>query len=169
MSTPMSALVLPPLTAVLTNLLNILNKGQAHALANKWEDSSLTAYRLHPDMFPLSRQVGIVCDICKLAVARLAGVEAPKHEDNQVSFAELIARVEEVLAFVSSIVPSALDGTEQKDIAISIRGNPVGFKGLPYLQTFVLPNIYFHSATAYNILRHNGVPVGKMDFLGKIF
>jgi len=117
-------------------------------------------------MFPLSRQVQIACDSAKGAVARLSGVEAPKHEDSEQTFEELQARIRKTLDFIASVKPAQIDGSEEKEIVLKLRGKDVSFKGAQYLQGFAFGNFYFHVTTAYNILRHNGVELGKSDFLG---
>ena len=150
----------------LTNLSAILDKAAADAEARKIDPAVLINSRLAPDMFPLARQIMIAADFAKGPVARLAGVEVPKYEDNETTIAEFKARIDKTIAFVKSFTPSQVDGSEEKDISISIAGNPVTFKGLPYLVDFALPNFYFHLACAYAILRHNGVPIGKRDFIG---
>jgi hypothetical protein len=157
----------PLLTHMLGNLAVILEKGAAHAEAKKIEPSVLVNARLFPDMFTLARQVQIAADIAKGGVARLAGQDVPKYEDNEVTFPELIARINKTVAFIKTFTPAQIDGSEERPITIPMRSGPLEFKGLPYLLHFVYPNFYFHIATAYDILRHNGVEVGKMDFLGK--
>jgi hypothetical protein len=126
----------------------------------------LLAARLYPDMFALTRQVQIACDTAKGAVARLAAVEVPKHEDTETTFAELQQRIARVVAFIESVAPAQIDGSEDRKITLTLRGQETVFTGLQYLMGFVLPNFYFHAATAYGILRHNGVELGKRDFLG---
>ena len=117
-------------------------------------------------MFPFARQVQICCDTAKGAVARLAGVEIPKHEDTEKTFEELRARIAKTLEFIATLKAPQIDGSEEKKIVLKLRGNDVEFKGAQYLLGFAWPNFYFHMSTAYNILRHNGVEVGKADFLG---
>ena len=152
----------------LENLSAILKKGEADAEARKIDPSVFINARLAPDMFALSRQVQIACDIVKGGAARLAGVEVPSFEDTEASFPELQARIEKTAAFLKTIKAAQVDGSEEKDIVLKVGGNEMHFQGLPYLQHFVLPNLYFHSMATYAILRHNGVNVGKMDFLGNI-
>jgi hypothetical protein len=152
----------------LGNLSAILGKAAAHAEANKIDPAVLLATRLYPDMFPLSRQIQIATDMAKGAVARLAGVERPVHEDNEMSFAEMQARIEKTLEFIRSIKPEQIDGSEERTITLTLRGKDVQFAGQPYLLHFVLPNLFFHTATAYAILRHCGVALGKPDFIGGI-
>jgi hypothetical protein len=150
----------------LRNLSAILDKAQAHADAKKIEPLVFTQSRLAPDMFPLSRQVQIACDSAKGAVARLAGTEIPKHEDTEQTFAELKARIAKTVAFVESLKPAQLDGSEDREVVLKLRGQDVKFSGLQYLLGFAYPNFYFHVTTAYNILRHNGVEIGKRDYIG---
>jgi hypothetical protein len=153
---------------MLQNLSNVLDKGIAFAQAKKFDPNVLVNSRLAPDMFPLSRQVQIACDSAKNGIARLAGIEAPKHEDNEQTMEELKARVAKSLDFVKSVPAAKLEGAEERDIKVSIPNRTLEFKGLTYLQSWVLPNLYFHITTAYAILRHNGVDLGKPDFLGPV-
>ncbi|CAB3758573.1 DUF1993 domain-containing protein [Paraburkholderia solisilvae] len=157
----------PVLIRGLTNLQAILGKGQAHAAEKQLEPSVLPNARLFPDMLPLARQVHIVTDNAKGCAARLAGVEAPRYDDVEVSFDELTTRIEKTIAYLKGFKPEQIDGSEARHISLKMRSGPVEFSGLDYLLGFVLPNFYFHITTAYNILRHNGIEVGKMDFLGK--
>jgi hypothetical protein len=152
--------------AMLRNLSGLLDKAEAHCAARKIDPAALTAFRLYPDMFPLTRQVQIACDTAKGAVARLAGVEVPKHEDTEQSFAELKARIAKTLQFVDGFKPAQLEGSDEREVTIRQRGQDVRMTGLDYLLAVAQPNFYFHVATAYNILRHNGVELGKKDFLG---
>jgi hypothetical protein len=155
-----------PFKRTLTNLKSILNKGVEHAGNRKIEHSVLLNARLFPDMFPLIRQVQIATDMSKGAMARLAGLEIPQYEDNETTFEELQARIDKTIAFIDSIQAQQFEGAENKDITISVRKVDVHFKGQAYLLSWVLPNVYFHVTTAYNILRHNGVELGKADYLG---
>jgi hypothetical protein len=156
----------PRFANTLRNLSAILDKAQAHAEAKKIEPVVFTQSRLAPDMFPLSRQVQIACDSAKGAIARLAGVEIPKHEDTEQTFAELKARIAKTLDFVESLKPAQIDGSEDREVVLKLRGQDVKFNGLQYLLGFAYPNFYFHVTTAYNILRHNGVEIGKRDYVG---
>lgn len=158
----------PAFLQQLRALCGVLQKAAAHASARKIDPGVLLNARLFPDMLPLTRQVQIACDFAKGASARLAGVEPPAYEDNEKSFEELQARIEKTMAFVKTLKPGQIDGSEDRDIAVKIAGKPVTFKGQPYLVNFVLPNFYFHAATAYGILRHNGVELGKRDFIGAV-
>jgi hypothetical protein len=157
----------PRFASILGNLSAILDKAQAHCDARKIDPLVLTGDRLYPDMFPFSRQVQIACDTAKGAVARLAGVEVPKHEDTERTFAELKARIAKTLDFIASIKPERIDGSEDKEIVLAMRSGERRFTGIQYLLGHALPNFYFHVTTAYNILRHNGVEIGKQDYLGK--
>jgi len=156
----------PRFANTLKNLSAILDKAQAHAEAKKIDPGALTTDRLYPDMFPTARQVQVACDAAKGAVARLAGVEIPKHEDTEQTFAELKARIAKTIDFINTIKPAQVDGTEDKEIMLKLGGREVQFKGMQYLLGHALPNFYFHVTTAYNILRHNGVEIGKRDYIG---
>lgn len=156
----------PRFVHVLNNLSAMLDKAQAHAEAKKIDPAALTTFRLFPDMFPLSRQVQVACDLSKGAMARLAGVENPKHEDTEQTFAELKARIAKTIAFINSIKREQIDGTEDKDIVVKLGKQEHQFKGMQDPLNFTYPNFYFHATTAYNILRHNGVELGKKDFVG---
>jgi hypothetical protein len=162
----MSQASAPRFAHMLKNLSAIMAKAQAHCEARKIDPLVLTQARLYPDMFPFARQVQICCDTAKGAVARLAGVEIPKHEDTEKSFEELQARIQKTLDFMKTVEAGQIDGSEDKEIVLKLRGQDVSFKGAQYLLAFAYPNFYFHAATAYDILRHNGVEVGKTDFLG---
>ena len=156
----------PRFAHTLKALSAVLAKADAHCAARKIDPLVLTAARLYPDMFPLSRQVQIACDSAKGAVARLAGVEVPKHEDTEKTFEELRARIDKTLAFIATVKPAQVDGSEAREVVLKLRGNDVTFSSLQYLLGFAWPNFYFHATTAYAILRHNGVELGKTDFLG---
>jgi len=168
MSISMYLASIPPILRALTNLRAILEKAAAHAEARKIEPSVLINARLYPDMFPLSRQVQIATDNAKGAASRLAGTEPPKYEDNESTFPELVARIDKTVALLETFKPGQIDGSEDKTITLPMHDRTLTFKGMPYLLDYVLPNIYFHVTTAYDILRHNGVEIGKKDFLGKI-
>lgn len=168
MSNFMYAVTVPPIARSLTNLRAILEKAAAHAEAKKIDPSVLINARLYPDMFPLSRQVQIASDTAKGAVSRLAGLEPPKYEDNESTFPELLARLDKTIALLESFKPEQIDGSEGKTINLPMHEKTLTFDGLHYLLDFVLPNVYFHVTTAYAILRHNGVEIGKKDFLGDI-
>ena len=156
----------PRFVNMLTNLAAVLDKAAAHCEAKKIDPTVLLASRLYPDMFPLSRQVQIACDNAKGAVARLAGVEVPKHEDTEKTFDELKARIAKTIAFVNTVPAAQVDGSEDRDIHLKLGPREVDWKGMQYLLGFALPNFYFHVVTAYGILRHNGVEVAKRDYIG---
>ena len=156
----------PRFANTLNNLSAILDKAQAHAEAKKIDPAVLLASRLYPDMFPLVRQIQIASDSAKGPVARLAGVEVPKYEDTEETIPELKARIARTIDFVSSFKAAQIDGTEDKDIHLKLGSREVDWKGMQYLLGFALPNFYFHVVTAYDILRHNGVEIGKRDYIG---
>lgn len=156
----------PVFVQFLTSLSAILDKAAAHGAAKKIEPAVFTGGRLCADMFPLTRQVQIATDMAKGAVARLAGVEVPSYADNETTFEELQARVQKTLDFIQSLKAEAIDGSDDKDITLKVGPNELHFKGEVYLTTFALPNFFFHVTTAYGILRHMGVEIGKRDFLG---
>ena len=149
----------------LKGLLKALAKAEAYVEQRKIDPAALLQARLYPDMFPLLRQVQIATDFAKGGVARLAGVEPPPYDDVETSFAELAARVERALAFVTTFEASQIDGSEDRDITLTRRGETSIVKGQPYLLLQAMPNFYFHLTTAYAILRHNGVELGKKDYL----
>lgn len=157
----------PVLIRALNNLAGILEKAAAHAAAKKIDPAVLIDSRLFPDMFALGRQVQIASDNAKGCAARLAGVEPPTYEDNEATFPELIGRVDRTVAYLNTFQPEQIDGSEERTITLKLRGHAVTFQGLPYLLGFLLPNFFFHVTTAYNILRHSGVELGKPDFIGK--
>jgi len=150
----------------LNNLSNILNKAVAHCEAKKIDQAALITFRLFPDMLPLSRQVQIACDSVKAGAARLAEVEIPSHEDTETTFTELQERITKTIAFLQTIKAEQIDSKEELKISYTQRSRESNFIGQPYLLHYVLPNLYFHITTAYAILRHNGVEVGKKDYLG---
>ena len=158
----------PVFLKTLDNLAAILDKGAAFAAARKVEPSVLLAYRLAPDMLNLTRQVQIAADHAKRAVARLAVIEAPVYEDNEASFAELKARIDKTIAFINTLKPGQIDGSEDRDITLKVGGSDKTLKGQTYLLHNALPNFFFHTTTAYAILRHCGVDIGKKDFIGQI-
>jgi len=157
----------PVFVRMLGNLSTWLDKAAAHAEARKFEPTVLLNARLYPDMLPLSAQVQIACDSAKGCVARLAGVEIPKHEDTEKTLAELKARIAKTLDFIKSVPAAQIDGTEARVITIPRRTKePLLLSGEVFLKHYALANLYFHVTTAYAILRHNGVEVGKGDYLG---
>ena len=157
---------IPVFVRVLRNMSDVLAKGAADAANRKIDESVFVNARLAPDMFALARQVQIATDIVKGGAARLAGAEVPRWEDNEATFAELQARIAKAIVFAQGFGAARIDGSEERDITFRLAGRDAHFKGLRYLLDFVLPNLYFHATTTYAILRHNGVEVGKMDFLG---
>lgn len=167
-SVSMYVVSIPPITRSLSNLRSILEKAVVYAETKKINPSVLVNARLYPDMYPLSRQVQIATDVAKGGATRLAGLEPPKFEDNESTFAELIARIDKTLALLESLKPEQIDGSENRTIILPMHDKTLNFKGLPYLLEFVLPNVYFHVTTVYAILRHNGMEIGKKDFLGDI-
>ena len=166
MAMTMYAASIPVFQNTLGNLVHILDKGEASAQARKFDPSVLAGSRLAPDMLPFTRQILIACDAAKNGVARIAGVEAPKFEDNEQTFAELKARIRNTLDFLATVPAAKMDGTEDKEITFPVgRENTKTMKAQAYLTTWVLPNFFFHVTTAYAILRHNGVDLGKADYL----
>jgi uncharacterized protein len=156
----------PVFTRMLTNLGNLLDKGAKHAEAKKIEPGVLITARLYPDMFPLARQVQIASDHAKGCTARLAGQEPPAYEDKEASFLQLLDRVNRTIEFIGGFTPEQIDASEEREIVLQMRAGPLKLKGQQYLLNVAMPNFYFHVSTAYGILRHNGVEVGKRDFLG---
>ena len=156
----------PRFVNILGNLSSILDKTQAHIDAKKIEPAVLPSYRLFPDMLPMTKQVQIACDAAKGVVARLAGVEIPAFEDNETTIADLKARVAKTVAFIQSVPQAQIDGTEEKEIVIKRGEKETRYNGMQFLLGHAVPNFYFHVATTYNILRHNGVEIGKRDYLG---
>lgn len=159
--------LVPTANRMLGNLSVLLDKAAAHAEAKKFDPANLMAARLAPDMHPFTRQVQIACDTAKGAAARLAGTEAPSHPDVETTIPELKARIAKTLEFVNSIDPAAFVGSEDRQITLKSPTRELQFSGIDYLRGFVLPNFYFHITTAYALLRHNGVEIGKFDFLGR--
>jgi uncharacterized protein len=156
----------PVFTRMLGNLLTWFDKAEAHAAAKKFEPSVLLAARLAPDMLPFTAQIQIACDAAKFGVSRIAGVDAPKFDDKEATFAELRDRVRKTIDFVASVPASQLDGKEETELIVPRRSGPVTWKAEAYMKNHVLPNFFFHLTTAYALLRHNGVELGKSDFLG---
>lgn len=168
MSSTMYQASVPVFVHSLNNLAAILTKAEAYATAKKIEPSVLLNARLYPDMFALTRQVQIASDIVKGGAARLAGIEPPSFADTEATFGELQERIKKTIAFVQTTTASQIDGSEGKEITLKIGGKDMKFKGHDYLHYFVLPNLYFHASITYAILRHNGLEIGKGDFLGKV-
>lgn len=161
----MHAVSAPVFVHMLNNLSSMLAKAEAHAKAKGYEPAVLLNARLAPDMFPLTRQVQVATDQAKGCVARLAGHQPEAIEDTETTFAELQARIRKVIGIVASYKPEQLDGAETREITIKIPNQDLKFTGLDYVNQWVMPNFYFHVTTAYAILRHNGVELGKKDFL----
>lgn len=167
MKTSMYTTSVPRFIRALNNLAAILEKGAAHAEARKIDPAVLLDARLYPDMFSLTRQVQVATDVANSGAARLAGLEVPAYENKETSFAELTARIRKTIAYLETLKPEQIDGTEEKTVSWQTRSSTKSMQGLPYLQDHLLPNIYFHVTTTYDILRHNGVELGKMDYLGR--
>ncbi|BBD70230.1 hypothetical protein NIES4072_65960 [Nostoc commune NIES-4072] len=167
MTISMYQALIPVSIRTLNNLTNILEKGSAYAETKKIDPNVLINSRLSPDMFPLSKQVQIASDIVNRGAARLAGIEPPKFEDNETTFGQLIDRIQKTISYLNTFKPEQIDGSEEREITLQMRDNTLSFQGMPFLLYFVLPNLYFHVTTAYDILRHCGVELGKGDFLGQ--
>ena len=168
MSLSMYQASVPRIVNMLTNLDHLLDKALVHIESKKWNETALTQFRLYPDMLPLTRQVQIACDTAKGVVARLAGVEIPAYEDNEVSFADLKQRIAKTMAFINGFGPAQIDGSEDKDIVTKRGDVETRYKGMQFLLNHAMPNVYFHVTTVYAILRHNGIEIGKRDYLGKV-
>jgi hypothetical protein len=158
----------PRISNMLTNLGGLLDKAQLHVESKKLNEASLTQFRLYPDMLPMTKQVQIACDTAKGVIARLAGVDIPVFEDDEVSIAELKTRIAKTIAFVNSFKAEQIDGSEEKQIVTKRGEKETHYKGMQFLLNHAMPNLYFHITTTYAILRHNGVEVGKRDFLGQV-
>ncbi|MBL0318133.1 MAG: DUF1993 domain-containing protein [Alphaproteobacteria bacterium] len=167
MSLSMYQASIPVFIRMLGHLNDILAKGEAHATAKKIDPSVFINARLAPDMFALARQIQITTDGVKGCAARLAGIDIPRYEDTETTFSELYARINKTIDFLKTVTAQQIDGTEEKQIKLKVGPRELEFKGQAYLLNFVIPNFYFHLVTTYGILRHNGVDIGKMDFLGK--
>jgi uncharacterized protein len=166
MSLSMHSASVPVFVRMFTNALTWLDKAQAHAEARKFDTANYLGLRLAPDMLPFTRQIQIATDQAKGCVARLAGVEIPKWEDNEASFDDLRSRIRRLIDYVQGFAPAQIDGTDAKEIVLQMRAGEVRFTGEDYLKHAVLPNVYFHLTTTYALLRHAGVELGKRDFLG---
>jgi len=165
---PMYQICVPPTVRALTNLADVLAKGERHCAHNKIDPAVMLQSRLFPDMLPLVRQVQIAGDMARRLGGRMAGQEVPSIADTETTFAELDQRLKVSIAYLQSLEARAFEGSETRNIVIQNRQGDMHLSGLAYVQGFALPNIYFHVATAYNILRHNGVVIGKADFLGAL-
>ena len=168
MKNSIRALSVDIFTNALGSLSAILEKAQAHASTKKFDSSVLFNSRLAPDMFPLSRQVQIACDLAKNSAARLAGLEPPRFDDNEKTVEELRARIAKTIDYLKTIPESAFATSEDRDIKVPAGERTLEFKGLAFVQRWAIPNVFFHVTTTYNILRHNGVEIGKRDFLGSL-
>jgi uncharacterized protein len=168
MSLTMYQASVPVFVQYLNSLEVLLDKAKAMCAAKKIDELVITGSRLAPDMFPLSRQIQIACDFAKGASARLAGADVPAWEDNEKTIDELKARIRKTADFIQGFKTAQIAGSEERDIKLKIRGNDVTFKGQPYLTNFAMGHFFFHMTTAYNILRHNGVEIGKGDFIGQV-
>jgi len=166
MSISMYQAGIPVAIRFLNGLSAILDKAAASCTARNIDQTVLVNARLAPDMLPLSRQIQIATDIVKGGAARLAGAEPPSYEDKEATFDELKARLAKTIAFLQTFKPAQIDGSESKEIVLKMRSGEMKFNGQDYLTGFVLPNLFFHVTTAYAILRHNGIDIGKKDFLG---
>jgi uncharacterized protein len=157
----------PVFIRMLGNIQVWLDKARAHAEARKFDVNNFLAMRLAPDMLPFSRQIQIATDHAKGCVARLAGIENPKYEDDEANVDQLVARLKKTIEFVRSVPAAQIDGSEAREISLPLRRGELKFSGEDYLRYFALPNFLFHCTTAYDILRHGGVELGKADFLGR--
>ena len=166
MSLTMYQASIPVFIRMLGNLSTILDKAAAQAEVKKIDPAIFINARLAPDMYPLSRQIQIATDVVKGCAARLAGIEVPSYEDNESTFPELQARIAKTVAFLQSVSAEQINGSEERTVMLKMHGKDTDFLGQPYFLFFVLPNFYFHITTAYDILRHNGLELGKLDFIG---
>jgi len=166
MTISLYAASVPVFRQILGSLATILERAEAHVDANKLDPDALLQARLFPDMFPLLRQVQLTTDFAKGAAARLAGVEVPRYDDIERDFAGLQERLAKTQAFIDAVSRADIDAGGERDIVLGTGANQREFKGQTYLLHFALPNFYFHATTAYDILRHNGLPIGKRDFVG---
>lgn len=166
MAISLYAISAPIFVRHLNGLANVLRKAQALYAEKKLDETTLLVYRLYPDMFSFTRQVQAATDHASNCMALLAGVEPVRHVGEEKSLQELIARIERAVAFVQSVTPAMVEGAEDKPVVVKMRDRELQFSGLELLQNRSLPNFYFHCTTAYDILRHNGVEIGKRDFMG---
>lgn len=158
----------PVFVKALNNLSAIMTKAEAEIAARKMDPAVFVNLRLAPDMFPFSRQIQIASDVAKGCIARLAGIEIPSYPDNEATFAELHERINKTIKFIQSVKPEQIDGTDDKQVIVKAGPRELKFKGEFYLLNFALPNVFFHVTTAYAILRHNGIQIGKSDYLGDL-
>ncbi|HMN77729.1 MAG TPA: DUF1993 domain-containing protein [Burkholderiaceae bacterium] len=168
MAISMYSASVPVYSHTLANLERILDKAEAYAAARKFDSAVLLGMRLAPDMLPLAKQVQIACDAAKLSVARLAGIDAPKFEDSEASIADLKARVRKTIEFLATVPAAKVDGSETREVRVPRRDGEMKFDGETYLKHYALPNFFFHVTTTYALLRHNGVELGKADYLGAL-
>ena len=166
MTSPMYTASIPVFRQLLNSLLVILDKAEAHVSDKKIDANALLQFRLFPDMLPFTRQIQIAADFANGAGARLSGLEVPAYEDNEKTFAELKARINKTLAFLDSLPSSGFDGAETREITTGTGEKTKHWVGKNYLHHYALPHFFFHVTTAYNILRHNGIEIGKKDFIG---
>jgi uncharacterized protein len=167
MTISMYSASVPPMLKMLGNMLSWLDKAQQHAEAKKFDPKVYFDLRLAPDMLPFARQIQITCDMAKNCARRLANIEAPVHEDKEVTLEELQERIRQTMAFISSVKADQINGSEEHPIEVPMRGmEPLKFTGENYMKHFAHPNFYFHASIAYALLRHVGVPLGKGDYLG---
>jgi hypothetical protein len=165
MSLSLYTATVPPFRSMLKNLQAVMAKAEAHCEARKIDPNAFLASRLYPDMLPFTAQIQIATDNVKGAAGRLAGVEIPKFEDNEKTFPELQARIDKTVAFLDTLGESQFEGAAERDIVLQLRDRKVEFKGTAYLLQWATPNVYFHITTAYALLRHGGVEIGKRDYL----
>ena len=168
MSLSMYQASVPVLIRMMENLSAILDKAAAYAETKKIQPAVLINARLAPDMRPLSFQVQTASDMAKACAARLAGLDVPSFPDTETTFPELKERLAKTIAFLRTVTPAQIDGSEERNIVLKMGGREAQFTGQAYLLTFVLPNFYFHVTTAYALLRHNGVELGKQDYIGSL-
>ena len=166
MAISMYQISLPIFVRQLNGLAGCMKKAQTLYAEKKYDESTLISYRFYPDMFSFAKQVQMATDHARNCAALLAGLEAPKYEDNETSLAQLIARVEKTIAYLNTVKPAQVDGSEGKTVTVKMRDREMKFTGLELLQNRSMPNFYFHTTTAYDIIRHNGVEIGKRDFMG---
>ena len=167
MSMSMHSASVPVFVRMFANATRWLDKAEAHAREKKFEPEVYLSARLAPDMLPLAKQIQIACDAAKFCVARLAGAESPKFEDSETTLEALRERIRKTADYVQSVPAAQIDGSDDKDISVPRRDGSITMKGEAYLKHFVLPNFFFHLTTTYALLRHNGVELGKIDFLGQ--
>lgn len=156
----------PVFVRALTNLAHVLQKGAEHAKARQVSDEVLLQTRLIPDMLPLVKQVQIACDMATRGAARLAGVEPQAFEDNETTLEQVQSRIKRSIEYVQTFTPAQIDGSEARAVLLKMRTGELNFEGQAYLFNFVLPNLFFHCTTSYNILREAGTDIGKTDFIG---